>query len=93
MAKIEVHIDEELVVQKIDMRLMAMNEALKQENAELKRLLGLAINDLEFIGSCASCENENNEDDPHCAKGCFYEWQYAAESEKLLDGGVNDGSN
>lgn len=58
--------------------------ALQKENEELKRLLRLAITSFNYIANCCTCKNANNEDDPHCMKGCFYEWQYAAEAEKLL---------
>lgn len=63
---------------------------LKQENAELKRMLRLAVDDLEYIGSwakiCRTCAHENNEGDLYCKKLCSYHWIYAAEAEKLLNG-------
>lgn len=86
MASIEVNFDENTVAKLVDERLIA-------ENAELKRLLLLAINDLEFIGSCHGCENESNEDDPHCKNcknGSRYQWTHDAEAEKLLIGGESD---
>lgn len=61
-------------------------EKLKQENAELKRLLRLAMGDFERLEQCCTCKNYESKDDPHCKKGCFYEWRYAAEAEKLLGG-------
>lgn len=63
-----------------------MLEKLKNENAELKWLLLLAIDDLHRIQDCSTCEHTNNRDDPHCKKGCFYEWKYESEAEKLLCG-------
>lgn len=59
----------------------------QKEIDELKRLLCLAINDLEVIGSCANCESESDEDDPHCHKwSCRWQWKHEAEAEKLLGG-------
>lgn len=66
-----------------------MIEKLKQENAELKRMLRLALTDFEYSISregsgCFFCST----------KSCLYtercepKWRYAAEAEKLLGGGT-----
>ena len=60
--------------------------ALQKENAELKRIIRLAMDDLDWVQVCSTCKDFENENDPHCERGCFYEWRYAAEAEKLLGG-------
>ena len=60
--------------------------ALRKENAELKRLLGIVITDFERVTKmcvgyqCDSC--------PHYYKGKngYCEWQYKDEAKKLLKG-------
>ena len=66
-------------------------EKLKQENAELKRLLRLALTDFEYLISregsgCSFCSTNS------CifTERCEPKWRYAAEAEKLLNGGESD---
>lgn len=66
------------------------NEVKSAENAELKRLLRLAADDLKQIKRCSTCKNIRADCYPRCIDDCFYEWKYAAEAEKLLGGGESD---
>lgn len=54
---------------------------------ELKRLLRLAMDDLDWVQVCSTCKDYENDGDPHCAKGCWYRWRHADEAEKMLNRG------
>lgn len=69
-----------------------MIEKLKQENAELKRMLLVAIDHIAALIRCTGDEGcyycEGN-----CAGGnevCVARWVHASEAEKLLNGGESD---
>lgn len=63
---------------------------LREENAELKRLLKTAVEDIKKHSFCGMCENSN--DNSKCRK-CkaitldMFRWKHADEAEKLLKGG------
>lgn len=61
--------------------------ALRKENAELKRLLGIAIIDFERVTKM--CAGYQCDSCPHYYKGKYgyCEWQYKDEVEKLLKEG------
>lgn len=65
-----------------------MVEKLKQENAELKRLLRLVIDDI--AQDCEVCANYQKCID-NLRRKCKFQWRYAAEAEKLLNGGEENG--
>lgn len=58
-------------------------QELAGENRELKKLLKLAINDLDYamnVGKCAVCSNSC------CEANSICKWKYKEEAEKLLKG-------
>ena len=63
--------------------------ALQKENAELKRLLRLAVDDLNDDVSCSRCVHEDYCQTRHDYK-CVYMWKYTVEAEKLLGGGESN---
>lgn len=63
-------------------------EKLKQENAELKRLLRLVTADI--TQDCQVCANNQKCIDNFRRRKCKFKWRYAAEAEKLLNGGESN---
>ena len=58
-------------------------QELASENRELKRLLKLAIDDLDYamnVGKCAICSKSC------CEATSICKWRYKEEVEKLLEG-------
>ena len=56
---------------------------LRDENRELKKILKVAINDLDYamnVGKCAVCSNSC------CEANSICKWKYKEEAEKLLKG-------
>lgn len=56
---------------------------LRDENRELKKILKVAINDLDYamnVGKCAVCSNSC------CEANSICKWKYKEEAEKLLEG-------
>lgn len=58
-------------------------QELASENRELKKILKVAINDLDYamnVGKCAVCSNSC------CEANSICKWKYKEEAEKLLEG-------
>ena len=61
-------------------------EQLISERAEYKRLLKLAVDDLEFESQCRNCKYRQTGLDNICngCRGNKYKWRYADEALKLI---------
>lgn len=80
-----VNFDESAIAANVEQSLIA-------ENAELKRLLKSAMNDLSCSRSCAICLYATGSQYVGCYGDiCAWKWQHAAEAEKLLGGESDDG--
>lgn len=67
--------------------LQLANSRLDVDNSKLKRLLRLAMEELEKMRPCETCSYDQGS--PNC-KGCLYKWEHADEAESLLNGDDSD---